>query len=56
MQKLVGVQVNSGKTERAIEVCTPDVAAKFEALTRRTGVGVSRGVKMDQSFKAKMFK
>jgi RNA polymerase-binding transcription factor DksA len=55
-QKVVGFQVISGKTERAIEVCQPEVAAKLEHLSKRQGTGVSRGVKMDQTFKAKHFK
>lgn len=56
VQKLVGVQVVSGKTERAIEICQPEQAKIFEKLSARTGVGVSKGVKMDQSFKLKNFK
>lgn len=56
VKKLVGVQVVSGKTERAIEVCEPEQARLFEKLSARTGVGVSKGVKMDQTFKPKNFK
>lgn len=56
VQKKAGVQVISGKTERQLEICTPEQAARFEKLSARTGVGVSKGVKMDQSFKTKLFK
>lgn len=54
--KLAGVQVISGKTERALEVCTPEQAEHFNKLSARAGTGVSRGVKMNQSFQPKIFK
>jgi H2-forming N5,N10-methylenetetrahydromethanopterin dehydrogenase-like enzyme len=54
--KLAGVQVISGKTERGLEICTPEQAERFEKLSRRAGTGVSQGVKMNQSFIPKIFK
>ena len=56
VQKLAGVQVVSGKTERAIEICSPEQAERFIKLSARAGTGVSRGVKMNQSFQPKVFK
>lgn len=55
-ERVMCFQVISGKTERAIEIVSPAQAAKLEQLSKRAGMGVSRGVKMDQSFKANLFK
>lgn len=55
-EKVVGFQVIGGKTERFIEICTPEQGAHLNKLSRRTGTGVSQGVKMDQGFKPKLFK
>lgn len=55
-QRVKGFQVIGGKTERYIEVVTPDQAALLEKLGKRAGTGVSKGVKMDQSFKPNLFK
>lgn len=43
-------QIVSGKTERGIEICDAETAAQMEQLGKRAGMGVSRGVKMNQSY------
>lgn len=37
VQKVVGFQVNEGKTDRSIEVCTPEQAKRLQSLERKTG-------------------
>lgn len=55
-QKVQGFQVINGKTERFIQVVEPERAAELNKLAQRAGTGVSKGVKMDQSFKPNLFK
>jgi hypothetical protein len=49
-------QVVSGKTERSIQIVSSEKAKELNALSKRAGTGVSKGVKMDQSFKPNLFK
>jgi len=37
VQKVVGFQVNDGKTDRSIQVCTPEEGARLKSLERKTG-------------------
>jgi hypothetical protein len=37
VQRVVGFQVNDGKTDRSIEVCTPAQAKRLQSLERKTG-------------------
>lgn len=55
-QRVQGFQVIGGKTERFIQVVQPEQAAQLNKLAQRAGTGVSKGVKMDQSFKPHLFK
>jgi len=37
VQRVVGFQVNDGKTDRSIEVCTPEQYNRLKSLERKTG-------------------
>jgi hypothetical protein len=37
VQKVVGFQVNEGKTDRSIQVCTPEEGARLKKLERKGG-------------------
>lgn len=56
VQKVAGFQVISGKTEREIQIVSQEEASMLNKLSARAGVGVSKGCKMDQSFKPKLFR
>lgn len=56
VQKVVGFQVVSGKTEREVQIVSQEEGALLNKLSARAGMGVSKGCKMDQSFKPKLFK
>lgn len=43
---------SSGKTERELIITSQETANLLYKAAARTGVGVSRGVKMNQSFKS----
>lgn len=47
--------VVNGKTERSIEICNAETAEMMYKAGRRAGVGVSKGVKMNQSYDHKVF-
>lgn len=55
-QKVGGFMAVQGKTERAIIIAEMDVIEDLHKKSARAGVGVSRGVKMNQSFQPKIFK
>jgi len=37
VQKVTGFQVNEGKSERSIQVCTPEQGAMLKKMERKTG-------------------
>lgn len=55
-QKVGGFMSVEGKTERTIIIAEMDTINTLHKLSARAGTGVSRGVKMNQSFDAKQFK
>jgi hypothetical protein len=55
-QKVGGFMASEGKTERTIIIAEMDVIEDLHKKSARVGVGVSRGVKMNQSFQPKIFK
>lgn len=52
-QKVGGFMNTEGKTERTIIIAEMDTIENLHKLSARAGVGVSRGVKMNQSYSAK---
>jgi hypothetical protein len=56
VQKVVGFQVVGGKTEREVQIVSQETGAMLNKLSARAGMGVSKGCKMDQSFKPNLFK
>lgn len=55
-QKVGGFMSVEGKTERTIIIAEMDTINRLHHLSARAGTGVSRGVKMNQSFDAKHYK
>lgn len=55
-QKLGGYMNIEGKTERTIIIAEMNVIENLHKVSARAGTGVSKGVKMNQSFKPKIFK
>lgn len=55
-QKVGGFMAIEGKTDRQIVIAEMDVIENLNRLSARAGTGVSKGVKMNQSFSAKHFK
>jgi hypothetical protein len=37
VQRVTGFQVNEGKSERSIQVCTPEQGARLKKMERKTG-------------------
>lgn len=52
-QKLGGFMSTEGKTERTIVIAPMETISMLEKMSARAGTGVSRGVKMNQSYSAK---
>lgn len=52
-QKLGGFMNVEGKTERSIVIAEMDQIEHLHKLSARAGTGVSRGVKMNQSYSIK---
>ena len=52
VEKVAGFVTSTGKTERELIITSQETAAYLQKVSRRSGVGVSAGVKMNQSFKA----
>lgn len=55
-QKKGGFMTSEGKTERTIIIADMETVEMLHKKAARAGVGVSRGVKMNQSFQPKIFK
>lgn len=55
-EKVGGFMAISGKTERELIIGSQESTAALYAASARAGTGVSKGVKMNQSFSAKHFK
>jgi len=55
-QKVGGFMSTEGKTERTIVIAEMDTIENLHRLSARAGTGVSKGVKMNQSFSSKVFK
>lgn len=55
-QKVGGFMSTDSKTERTIIIADMDTIEHLHNVSARAGVGVSRGVKMNQSFQPKIFK
>lgn len=55
-QKVGGFMCTEGKTERSIIIAEMDTIETLHKLSARAGTGVSKGVKMNQSFQPKVFK
>lgn len=53
VEKLGGFMSTEGKTERTIIIAPMSTVANLQKLSARAGTGVSRGVKMNQSYSAK---
>lgn len=45
VQRVTGFQVNEGKSERSIQVCTPEQGARLKKMERKTG-GATGGPSM----------
>lgn len=56
VQKLGGFMNVEGKTERTIVIAPMEIIEQLHQVSARAGTGVSKGVKMNQSFKSKIFK
>lgn len=52
-QKVGGFMTSESKTERTIIIAEMDVIDNLHKLSHRAGTGVSKGVKMNQSYSAK---
>lgn len=52
-QKVGGFMSTESKTERVIVIAEMDVISNLHKLSARAGMGVSKGVKMNQSYSAK---
>lgn len=55
-EKVGGFMATSGKTERELIIGSQESIENLHKAAARAGTGVSRGVKMDKSFKPKYFK
>lgn len=55
-QKVGGFMSTDGKTERTLIISDMSTIENLHKLSARAGVGVSRGVKMNQSFDSKVYK
>ena len=55
-QKVGGFMSTDGKTDRTLIISDMDTISNLHHLSARSGVGVSRGVKMNQSFNTKLYK
>lgn len=55
-QKVGGFMATEGKTERSIIIADMQTIEELHKKSARAGTGVSRGVKMNQSFQPKIFK
>ena len=53
VQKVGGFMSTEGKTERSIIIADMNTISNLHKLSHRAGTGVSRGVKMNQSYSAK---
>lgn len=56
VQKVGGFMAIEGKTDRQIVIADMDLICRLNKLSERAGTGVSKGVKMNQSFSSKHFK
>jgi hypothetical protein len=52
VEKVGGFMTSTGKTERELIITSQETANQLYKMAARAGTGVSRGVKMNQSFKA----
>lgn len=51
-EKVGGFMTSTGKTERELIITSQETANQLYKMAARAGTGVSRGVKMNQSFKS----
>ena len=56
VKKLGGFMDTESKTERTIIIAPMEKIEHLHKVSARAGVGVSKGVKMNQSFKQNLFK
>lgn len=56
VQKVGGFMTSTGKTDRELIIGEQSVINNLYKASARSGVGVSKGVKMNQSFSDKHFK
>lgn len=55
-QKVGGYMSTDGKTDRTLIIGDMQTIENLYKLSARAGVGVSKGVKMNQSFDSKLYK
>jgi hypothetical protein len=53
--KVTGFQVNEGKSERSIQVCTPEQGARLKKMERKTG-GATGGPSMGRKAGAVVYR